>query len=116
MKIEYKKIEYFYWWRIRKRKELQLFLYCDIQSENEIDIKINYGKIDKEVKYISAQINNDKNYNLTPDHPLNLVVLTANPLVHGKEKLRIINDFNILFNYDRNLNLIWLKLILGNNI
>ena len=73
---------------------LKIMIYCDIISEKEINIKKKYNKIDKEINYIYNQINKDKNYNLTPDAPLNLIVLTANPLIHCEEELRIINEFN----------------------
>ena len=72
-------------------------IYCDIISPKEVNIKNNYGKIDKELSYIYKQINKEKNnYDLPSDAPLNLVVLTANPLMDGEKELRIMNEFNII--------------------
>ena len=76
---------------------LKIMIYCDIISPKEVNIKNNYGKIDKELSYVYKQINKEKNnYVLTSDAPLNLVVLTANPLMDGEKELRIMNEFNII--------------------
>ena len=76
---------------------LKIMIYCDIISPKEVNIKNNYGKIDKELSYVYKQINKEKNnYDLPSDAPLNLVVLTANPLMDGEKELRIMNEFNII--------------------
>ena len=71
-------------------------IYCDILSPKEVNIKKKYDKIDEDLSYIYKQINKEKNYDLISDSPLNLVVLTANPLMHGEKELRIMNEFNII--------------------
>ena len=70
-------------------------IYSDILSEKKTNIKKKYDKIDKEINYIYNQITKKKN-NLPPLAPLNLVVLTANPLMDGEKELRTMNDFNII--------------------
>jgi hypothetical protein len=78
---------------------LKIMIYFDIICEKEMNIKKKYDKIDKEISYIYKQITKQKNNDssLPPYAPLNLVVLTANPLMNDKKELRIMNDFNILF-------------------
>ena len=75
---------------------LKIMIYCDILSPKEVNIKKKYDKIDEDLSYIYEQINKEKNYDLISDSPLNLVVLTANPLMHGEKELRIMNEFNII--------------------
>ena len=74
---------------------LEIMIYSDILSEKKTNIKKKYDKIDKEINYIYNQITKKKN-NLPPLAPLNLVVLTANPLMDGEKELRTMNDFNII--------------------
>ena len=76
--------------------KLKIMIYCDILSPKEINIKKKYDKIDEQLSYIYKQINKEKNYDSTSDAPLNLVVLTANPLMDGEKELRIMNEFNII--------------------
>ena len=75
---------------------LKIMIYCDILSTKEMNIKKNYEKIDKQIINIKSQMSQYKNYDSTFDAPLNLVVLTANPLMDGEKELRIINEFNII--------------------
>ena len=75
---------------------LKIMIYCDILSTKEMNIKKNYEKIDKQINNIKSQMSQYKNYDSTFDAPLNLVVLTANPLMDGEKELRIINEFNII--------------------
>ena len=77
---------------------LKIMIYCDIISQNEMKIKEDYDKIDKKISEIYTQINKEKNYDSTQDTRLNLVVLTANPLMHDGVELRTMNDFNKLIN------------------
>jgi len=59
-------------------------------------IKNKYDKIGKEINYIYEQITKEEKIDLPPPAPLNLVVLTANPLMDGRKDLRTMNDFNII--------------------
>jgi hypothetical protein len=70
-----------------------------------MNIKKKYDKIDKEISYIYKQITTQKNNDssLQPYAPLNLVVLTANPLMYEKKELRIMNEFNMITNKIYNL-------------
>jgi hypothetical protein len=71
-------------------------IYSDILSKKEMKIKEEYKNIDKNISNIFTKINQEKNYDSNLDDYINLVVLTANPLMHGKEELRTMNDFNII--------------------
>ena len=75
---------------------LKIIVYCDISTEKKMNIEKKYDKIAKEINYIYAQISKRNNNNLPPYAPLNLVVLTANPLMDGEKELRTMNDFNII--------------------
>ena len=75
---------------------LKIMIFCDIISQNEMKIKEDYDKIDKKISEIYTQINKEKNYDSTQDTRLNLVVLTANPLMHDGVELRTMNDFSII--------------------
>ena len=84
---------------------LKIMIYSDIICEKEMNIKKKYDKIDKEISYIYKQITTQKNNDssLEPYAPLNLVVLTSNPLMNDKKELRIINEFNMITNKIYNL-------------
>ena len=76
---------------------LKIMIYCDIICSKEMNIKKKYDNIDEEISYIYKLINKEKNNNeLKIDAPLNLIVLTSNPLMHGEKELRTMNDFNII--------------------
>ena len=76
---------------------LKIMIYSNIIGINEMNIKKKYDKIDKEINYIYKQINIKAiNDSLLSYSPLNLVVLTANPLMDGNKELRTMNDFNII--------------------
>jgi len=75
---------------------LKIMIYCDILSTKEMKIKKNYEKIDKTISDIYTQMNQEKNYDSALNDYLNLVVLTANPLMDGEKELRTMNDFNII--------------------
>ena len=55
----------------------------------------NCYNIVNNLKNIQDDIWGDRK-NILPDAPLNLIVLTANPLMDGKKELRTMNDFNII--------------------
>ena len=75
---------------------LKIMIFCDIIGQNEMKIKKDYDEIDKKISEIYIQLNKEKNYDSTQDTRLNLVVLTANPLMHDDAELRTMNDFNII--------------------
>ena len=75
---------------------LKIMIYCNILSTKEMKIKKNYEKIDKTISDIYTQMNQEKNYDSALNDYLNLVVLTANPLMDGEKELRTMNDFNII--------------------
>jgi hypothetical protein len=56
----------------------------------------NYFSIVNKIKNIQDDLWGDRK-NIPPDAPLNLIVLTANPLMDGEKELRTMNDFNILY-------------------
>ena len=55
----------------------------------------NYFSIVNKIKNIQDDLWGDRK-NIPPDAPLNLIVLTANPLMDGEKELRTMNDFNII--------------------
>ena len=71
-------------------------IYTKVSTEAKMNLKNKYDKVGKEIDYIYTQLTKEKNNNLAPNAPLNLVVLTANPLMDGKNELRTMNDFNII--------------------
>ena len=54
-----------------------------------------YYKMVYNIKKIQDDLLGDDK-NKTPDAPLNLIVLTSNPLMDGDKELRTMNDFNII--------------------
>ena len=54
-----------------------------------------YYKMVYNIKKIQDDLLGDDK-NKTPDAPLNLIVLTSNPLMDGDKDLRTMNDFNII--------------------
>ena len=75
---------------------LIIIIYAKVFTEDKMNLKNKYDKVGKEIDYIYTQLTKEKNNNLAPNAPLNLVVLTANPLMDGKNELRTMNDFNII--------------------
>ena len=75
---------------------LKIMIYAKVSSETKMNIKNKYDKIDKEIELIYNQLTEEINNNLVQNNPLNLVVLTANPLMNSEKELRTINDFNII--------------------
>ena len=75
---------------------LKIMIHSDIISQKYLTIKKKFDKIDTEISNIYNQIAKEKKSNLPPFAPLNLVVLTANPLMDGKKELRAMNEFNII--------------------
>ena len=73
-----------------------IMIKADIISEEKMKIKNKYAKIGKEINYIYEQITKEEKIDLSPPAPLNLVLLTANPLMNGENELRTMNDFNII--------------------
>ena len=73
---------------------LKIMIYAAIISENTKKIKNKYDNIDEEIKKIYEDITKEKKTYLPPEAQLNLVVLTANPLMYGTKELRTMNDFN----------------------
>jgi hypothetical protein len=111
--IRYEFIRYFdgEGWILLKEKEvifidddltfskLKIMIKANIITNEKLDVETQYDEIDKKINYIyneMLKVINNK-YSSPPDAPLNLVVLTANPLMNGeKELLRTMNDFNII--------------------
>ena len=75
---------------------LKIMIYSEIINEKNMSIKKKYDEIEKDISNIYNEIIRDRNYDLPPYAPLNLVVLTANPLMDGKKELRAMNEFNII--------------------
>ena len=73
-----------------------IMIKADIISEEKMKIKNKYDKIGKEINYIYEQITKEEKIDLPLPAPLNLVVLSANPLLDGEKELRTANDFNII--------------------
>ena len=73
---------------------LKIMIYAATIGESTKKIKNKYDNIDEEIKKIYEDINEEKKNYLPPEAPLNLVVLTANPLMYGTKELRTMNDFN----------------------
>ena len=108
--IIYKSIRYFdgYGWVLLNEDDviildenlsldtLKIMIYSEIINEKNMSIKKKYDEIEKDISNIYNEIIRDRNYDLPPYAPLNLVVLTANPLMDGEKELRIMNDFNII--------------------
>ena len=108
--ITYKSIRYYFengWFELKKEDviffddelsidNLKITIYCDILTEQKMNFKKKVDKINKEINYLYTQITKKNKNNLPPYAPLNLVVLTANPLMDGDKELRTINDFNII--------------------
>ena len=75
---------------------LKLIIKANILSEKDIKIEEKYKNIYREIDFIYSDLKNKTNIHYTPDSPLNLIVLTANPLMNGEKELRSMNDFNII--------------------
>ena len=75
---------------------LKIMIYCDILSKSEMKLKKDYEKIDQEISNIYTQISKEQNYDSNLNDYINLVVLTANPLMNGEKELRTMNDFSII--------------------
>ena len=73
-----------------------IMIKANIISEEKMKIKKKYDKIDREIDYIYDLITKEEKIDLPPPAPLNLVVLTANPLMNDDKELRTMNDFNII--------------------
>ena len=104
--IKYEFIRYFDGdgWLLLEEKEI-IFLDDELASYNLkimikatiiSDINKKYEMIDKEINYIYNEMLKENTDYSPPDAPLNLVVLTANPLMDDKKELRTMNDFNII--------------------
>ena len=76
---------------------LKIMIKANISTEEQIDVEKQYDNINKQFNYIENELKEiNYNYFLPPDYPLNLVVLTANPLMDNGKELRTMNDFNII--------------------
>ena len=76
---------------------LKIMIKATIICGDTKDIKKKYENIDKEIDYIYTEmLKENADYSSPPDAPLNLVVLTANPLMHKGKELRTMNDFNTI--------------------
>ena len=75
---------------------LKIMIKATIICGDTKDIKKEYENIDKEIDYIYTEMFKEKADYSPPDAPLNLVVLTANPLMDGMKELRTMNDFNTI--------------------
>ena len=75
---------------------LKIMIKAKIVSEEKIKIDDKYRNIEDQIKYIYSDLKNIGSNNYEPEAPLNLIVLTANPLMNDEKELRTMNDFNII--------------------
>ena len=75
---------------------LIIMIKAKIVSEENIKIDDKYRNIEDQIKYIYSDLKNIGSNNYEPEAPLNLIVLTANPLMNDEKELRTMNDFNII--------------------
>ena len=75
---------------------LKIMIKATIYTDDEFAIIKKFDIIEKEIDYTYSQMLGKNLDNSPADAPLNLVVLTANPLMGEKNELRTMNDFNII--------------------
>ena len=75
---------------------LKIMIKATVYPYDQYNIIKKCDDIEKEINYTYNEMLEKNLDNSPPDAPLNLVVLTANPLMDGKEELRTMNDFNII--------------------
>ena len=73
---------------------LKILIKAEISSEDKIKLEDKYKNINKEMEYIDFDLKNKNSIHYVSDAPLNLIVLTANPLMDNEKELRTLNDFN----------------------
>ena len=76
--------------------DLEIMIKASIVKDEKLKIKNMYQDIDNEIENIYERLSQNKENNSTPDAPLNLIVLTANPLMDNEKELRTMNDFHII--------------------
>ena len=76
--------------------DLEIMIKASIVKDKKLKIKKMYQDIDNEIKNIYERLSPNNKNNSTPDVPLNLIVLTANPLMDNERELRTMNDFHII--------------------
>ena len=74
---------------------LKLMIKANILIGDKQKVIYHYYNIVNKIKNIQDNLWGNRK-NIPPDAPLNLIVLTANPLMDGKIELRTMNDFNII--------------------
>ena len=76
---------------------IKIMIKATVLSSEKMEIKKKYENIDKEIDYIYNNMFKESSYS-PPDAPMNLIVLTANPIMdpNGKKELRTMNDYNII--------------------
>ena len=77
---------------------LKILIKATIFNDEKIHIKKKYENLEQEINYISSYMLNEDKIDSLPQAPLNLIVLTANPLMdtEGNKELRTMNDFDII--------------------
>ena len=73
---------------------LKIMIKAKISSEKKNKLEDKYKNINKEMQYLNNDLKNKNSIHYKSDAPLNLIVLTANPLMDNGEELRTMNDFN----------------------
>ena len=79
---------------ILDKNNLKILIKAKISSEDKIKLEDKYKNINKEMEYIDFDLKNKNSIHYVSDAPLNLIVLTANPLMDNEKELRTLNDFN----------------------
>ena len=77
-----------------KYDNLKIMIKAKISSEKKNKLEDKYKNINKEMQYLNNDLKNKNSIHYKSDAPLNLIVLTANPLMDNGEELRTMNDFN----------------------
>ena len=75
---------------------LKIMIKAKISSEEKIQMEEKYRSINNQINFINTDLKNKNSIHYKSDAPLNLIVLTANPLMNDEKELRSMNDFNII--------------------
>ena len=75
---------------------LEIMIKASIVKDEKLKIKSMYKNIDNEINNIYERLSQKKELDSLPDAPLNLIVLTANPVMDNEKELRTMNDFHII--------------------
>ena len=74
---------------------LKIMIKANIFNKEKNYIKNNYFILNKKIENIGVNLDKIES-DIKTKSPLNIIVLTANPLMHGEKELRTMNDFNII--------------------